>query len=702
MSRNSNSTRGKGTPGSRGHGKTESEKQRRDKEALKALYGKTKNVRFVRLVADPERTDALAPTDKEQASFPSNFAVLRRDEHDNLGYRIPRLIPGPHGEEVPMPEHRGRKPDSVLENGKDRKNEKMPEPYTKIRPGQPDLDAGVDGWIQPEDTEDFVTRGNRVDSLLETFHRLSDRIEYRKDENGEFVRDAKGRKIEERRIQHAKAFRAETSVLETQTHSDGVKSTKKTKTDASTVSYRDTIGAAPYLSRALQHMVKDGLIEEARLALEKIPEPLGRFYEQTYRGPHAHAKVNSFVFHLDSGHAHADLWPHTTYLTKEKTGVHGEETTVRRWDARASCHYGPGPGVTFWMRHFEALGDLEELAKVEPDAARAAGYTKMLCDKALDGCRARAEESYKKGAKKQAEALSRGEKFLEWIKPPDDYARDVRMANEMDRLLIWAIGDLGLEKDYVAIGKAEYREHLIAAYKDGTTGIRRDTPEDLEHIRKLVELSEEKARKDREAAEKALLEAQQLNEDAQRIRRQAETLRTGIDADVEAAKKARADAEGARKRIIDEAHKEAAPVLEDLRNREADLEKLEESAKLQGVSAAFEAVFPNKKPEAMSPAEILVDIRTGIKALQDEAVELQIKASLWDRAEALIRRVVEFLPEKLRAQVDEATAGDPGIPDLEIKTMPGLLSRLSRMIRRERRVEEPAQAAPENDGPNLG
>lgn len=463
-----------------------SPKQMADKDRLKERNRKEKKTRFIRVLSPAENSNPLLPTEEELTGFPSEFSALRRDEHDNLGYRIPRLVAGPGGDNVPLPELRGRKPKKEKTAGR---NQKIPAPYTKIQLGLPDLDAGVDGWIQPQNTQEFVVRGNRVDSLLEAFHRMSDQIIFRKDQNGEPILDSRGKKIEERRIQHVKAFRAETSALETKMRPDGTKRTELVKASASTVSYRDTIGISPGLSRTLQRMVEDGLNIEARRALEMILEPLGRYYESTYRGPETHAKVNSTVWHLDSEHAHVNLWPNTTYLTEARTGVNQKVVPVRRWDARASCHYGPGPGVMFWMRHFAALGDLDELATTEPEGAKNAGYTKMLCDQALESCRLRAETSYAEALAKKAETEARGENYSLWIKPPDDFARDLRLTQELDRLLSQAIRDLGLEKDFVAIGMAEYREHLVEAYREGNAGIRRVTPEDLEQIAKMVEFS---------------------------------------------------------------------------------------------------------------------------------------------------------------------------------------------------------------------
>jgi hypothetical protein len=619
-----------------------SKEQKRDKERLKDLHGKIKGTKFVRVRVAVTQPDDLTPDAKDLTSFPSEFAVLRRDEHDNLGYRIPRLVPGPNGEAVRMPEMRGRKKgekNGVKKLGTKKPgegNEKMPIAYTSIVPGQPDFDAGVDGWIQPSDTQDFVRRGNRMDSLLETFNRTSDRIVYEKDDDGKFVRDDKGQRVVLKRIPHVKTFRGESSMLETLVDAEGNKKTFAVKTNAETLSNRDMIGLSPYLSRALQRMTEDGCLLEGRQVLEAIMEPLGRFYEATYRGPETHAKLTSMVLHLDSEHAHYDVWRHETYLSTAATGVGEAVVPVRLWDAKAGCHYGPGPGVMFWMRHFDVLDDLQELGKTEPEAAQRAGYTKMLCEQAVAGCRRRAADSNKEAVAEKLAVEAKGGTYTKWIRPADDYARDIRVSREADRLLAQAIRDLGLERDYVSIGMAEYKAHLIEAYKSGETGIKMETPEDLAQVAKVAERAEKRAREEREAAEKALLEVIAEKEAVERLRDEAVALRADLDIDAAAAKaaltaaeKAQRDAETALARAEDAAQKQVEPIL-------ADAEKAVSEAELNGVRRLFSRFFPDRAPAGKSVEKIVEEIQKDVLATAE-----QTAAPILANARALEDRAVQ-------------------------------------------------------------
>lgn len=609
-SKKSNHTRGKGTPGSRGHGEDGSEKQMGDMKELKRL-SKTQGKKKV-WVPDPNA--------KERAAFPSNFSELRRDVKDNFCYRIPRTVPGPNGEDVPMPrqllEKRKKKPKRL--------NRVIPQAYTVVVPGQPDIDAGVDGWIIPNDTDQFVIRGNRMDSLLETFSRVGSKIFY--------DMDASGEKVETERIPYVKNWWAESSKLED--HGSG--GAEMVKTNATTISMRDTVGVSPGISRALQRMIEDGFVEEARQAAEATMEPFGRFYEGLYRGPKTNAKLTSMVGHaallpeLPAGHFHFDHWVNPTYLAEAETGVNREIVPVRCWDAKATCHFGPGPGVTFWMRHLDALGDLTELAKTEPEAAERASYTKMLCEQAMSDCRKRAEVAHKKALAEKSKVEAKGGTYKDWIRPPDDYARDVRIHRELDRIFSEAIRNLGLDKDYVAIGMAEYKEHLIEAYKAGETGIRMDTPEDLAQVARVAERAEKRAREEREAAETALAAVRLEKLELERLRDEVSALRADIDIDAEAAKASRAAAELAEKSAstVLAAAEEAArtkseSILAAARKIEKDVQVLmgaipakEDAATLRGVKAAFAAVCPGREPTTNTTEEIVVEIQNEIKKVR--------------------------------------------------------------------------------------
>jgi len=420
MSLASNTTRGKGTPGSREHGRDMSPKQVADQEKLKT---KSKNSR-VKFFAyeDPEA--------EELARFPSNFAALRKGADDTWAYRVPPLVPG-----ISVPAQTGKK----KKKGKGRKPQ-IKEAYREVRAGEPDIDVGVRGWVVPPKTEDFVTRGNRMDALLETF----DRVTKSKDKEDP-------RKVTD----YVRSFHAESIFLKKSAEGD----VEEEKGKTCTLTLRDTIGVSPALSRALQLMVEAGLVEEAREAIESIMGPLGREYEATYVGEATCVKVTSMVAHVTSGHFHFDCWGNDTYPKEAETGVDGKKITARFWDCKARCHHGPGPGMAFWMRHLEALGDLKLLAKTDPQAAKGFAPTRLLIKRNM-------AESKKRAAKQGR---------------PDDFARDIKMNAAIDCLL----GD-ALPANFVEMGRKAYREHLIEAYKNGFAGVRMSKPKDVEMVRKLA------------------------------------------------------------------------------------------------------------------------------------------------------------------------------------------------------------------------
>jgi hypothetical protein len=733
-SKKSNSTRGKGTRGSRRHGQDGSDKQKKDMRELKK-FSKTGGMKTVR-VPDPNA--------KQRASFPSDFGALRKNVTDNFCYRIPSLVLGPNGEDVPMPRQLLKK----RKEKEGRKNRAIPEAYTVVVAGQPDIDAGVDGWIVPDDTDDFVARGDRMDSLLETFSRVgSEKV---------FAENAKGERVEVGRIPRVKNWWAESSKLE-ENGSGGV---DRVKANATTVSMRDTIGVSPYISRALQRMIEDGFVEEARQAAEATMEPFGRFYEGTFRGPKAYAKVTSLVGHaelleeLPAGHFHFDAWVNATFLTEAETGVNREVVPARCWDAKATCHFGPGPGVTFWTRHLDVLGDLKELAKDEPEAAERAGYTKMLCDQSLEGCKKRSVEAYEKALAEKAKVEAAGGTFTDWIRPPDDFARDIRIHRELDRIFSEAIRDLGLEKDYVALGKAEYKAHLIEAYNSGETGIRMDTPEDLAQVAKVAERAEKRAREATEANERVLEAIKQEKEAVALMRQETDDLVADVKTDkialkaaLAAAEEAQRVAEAARDEAIKTAQKEAAPIFARARVAEEAVPKLEEAAKIQGLTAAYKAIMPDQEPVAVSAEGILEEIKTeiqehqattysnvfaaaelsgvqaafaavlpgqepiaktatgmvaeiatGIKNVRDTALtevakkeadlevreekleELQKKAGLWDQIQPLLDRVLGSLVGAAKESFDKAKGADDGRPLTKSSGWAAALVRVSQVL----------------------
>lgn len=536
----SNTTRGGGTRGSRRHGWDMSEQQRKDQEQLKK-FSKNAPKKFI-LVADP---DAV-----ELAAFPSEFSALRRGQKDNLGYRIPQVVPG-----EPV-EPRGR---PAKEDKRAGAKQKIKPSYRVIRPGEPDIDLGVKGLIQPTDTEDFVRLGDKMDAALETFDRVT--------------------KVGG--VTYARTFHGESSSLE----DVGGGIIQRLNAKKSSLTMRDTIGVSPGLSRALQRMVEDGLIDDAREAIESIVEKLGREYEQLFRGPKTHAKVTSIVPHFTSGHFHVDLWVHATFLAKTKHGVEETEIPIRLWDPKAHCHHGPGPGVVFWNRHLETLGDLGELAKIEPKAAERASVTALMVNQAIDGCKKRAAAANRKQSLKSADDG-------DYVRKADDFGRDIKIHRIIDDLLISA-----LPAKYVEMGQIEYRAHLIEAYKEGTTGVRMNTPEDLAQVTKLAKRTLERAEAEKKDATELLRSAQiDLETEITWSEREIEESQTDLawrqleleraeDANAEAFFSARAAeqisselvkaASGEFQIAKEKALMEAAPILDRARDREAKVSREE-------------------------------------------------------------------------------------------------------------------------------
>jgi hypothetical protein len=537
MGKGTNTTRGRGNRGSRGHGRDRSKKQLADIGQLKK-FAKRTTQKFI-AVPDPDAA--------ELAAFPSNFGALRRDETDNMGYRIPKVVPG-----EPV-DARGRKKKKKKRAGAKRK---IKMPYREIRPGEPDIDAGVAGWVQPKDTADFLKLGNRMDSLLETFDRVT------------WVGG----------IPYVRSFHAESTKLVDV--GGGIVAQIKAKADSVTI--RDTIGVSPGLSRALELMVNAGRIEEVRAAIESILEPLGKKYETMFRGPRASAKVTSAVPHIQEkdGHFHVDLWVHSTYLAEAEHGCERLPIPVRFWDAKALCHHGPGPGIVFWKRHLDVLGDLDELAKTEPEAAERAKFTELVCTQAMESCRKRAREEHEKQLSREEEA--KGEVSNNWIRPSDDFARDVRIHQEIDELLANA-----LPSEFVEKGRQEYRHHLIEAYKAGTTGVKLKTPEDTEKVKKIAKRALTRAKNYRAAAASELKVFSEVAADVMKAKAEADIIRTESErlhndatADAAAAKQALHEAELDRR---------AAAAAKEVAKAEADIIRTESERLRNDATAATAA-----------------------------------------------------------------------------------------------------------------
>ncbi len=134
------------------------------------------------------------------------------------------------------------------------------------------------------------------------------------------------------------------------------------------------------------------------------------------------------------------------------------------------------------------LGDLDQLGETEPEAAERAKFTELVCTQAMENCRKRAREEHEKQVSREEEA--KGEVSQNWIRPPDDFARDVRIHQEIDALLANA-----LPAEFVEKGRQEYRAHLIEAYKAGTTGVKLKTHEETEKVVEDGEESPDKSQK---------------------------------------------------------------------------------------------------------------------------------------------------------------------------------------------------------------
>lgn len=645
-SKKSNSTRGRGTSGSRDHGQDLGPAQRKHSDELKK-FSAVKGFKTVRIPT---------PGENEREAFPSSFQSLRKGVKDNFGYRIPRLVPDHNGGEVALPEHRGKKPKKRRRG----RPQKITEAYRVIAPGEPDIDAGVDGWIKPENTNDFVTLGNRMDSLLETFNRL---------ENVKIKTQINGKEIVEIH-KKLKTRKAEALRLEDQ----GSGEAKLVEGNAATVSMRDTLIASPFVSRAIQRMIEDGFLEEAKQALEAAMEPLGREYESIFRGAKTTAKLTSMVPHVGSGHFHYDCWVHSTYLGEAEIGPNRELMPVRLWDPRALSHHGPGPGVTFWTRHFDVLGDLEELAKTEPEAAEIAGYTKMICDQALSGCQTRAEDAYKKAISEKDKVEAEGGVYSRWIRPADDFARDIRITRAIDRILAIAIGDLGLEKDYVEMGREEYRKHLIDAYKSGTTGVRMETPEKLETVKKLAERAEKRVREAGQENREVLVAIKNEKKVAQKLKREAEALVRKAVSDKAALK---VEAEGLRAKTVSSALAQVfreffpkqKPVKQDeIGLRQEIVQKLANFVR-RGFQSALQSLFPDRKLVGRSSKEMSDELKAAAVEFRVGAEVAVVDAVLGNNLESL-RAAGKNPVEELKAELARLQESEKKLRDFAKLVVP--------------------------------
>lgn len=459
--------------------------------------------------------------------------------------------------------------------------------------------------MQPADTKTFVDLGIRMGQLLTTINRVEG-----------VVGKGKGPKLVTRK--------GEASRLEDQ--GGGV--VEWVDAAAGNVGMRDTLTVSPAISRALQRMIADGHTAQARVACEDAMWEIGIAYEETFRGAGTWAKVCSMVPHVGSGHFHFDLWVHSTYLTTVEVGTAGKLVPARLWDARATSHYGPGPGVTFWTRHLDTLGDLDELAKTEPEAAARAGYTKMVCEQAIFGCEKRSAQSHAKAVAKKAEVEASGGVYKKWIRPADDCCRDIRITLAVDQAMSRAIRAQGLAIDYFEIGRLEYRMHLIEAYAAGNTGLRMDTAQDLETAAGVAKRAEARVREEREAADAALIAATAEKAEAIRIRDEMTALIAGVDAGLLSIADDRAATTEAL-RVAKEDRRAAASLLATLEAREANLS------------------------------------------------ELTHKAGLWDRAEGMLARVAALWTPAEKTQMVTIAAADQGTTPLAgITTINRVLARV--------------------------
>jgi hypothetical protein len=383
----------------------------------------------------------------------------------------------------------------------------------------------------------------------------------------------------------------------------------------------------------------------------------------------ASAKVTSAVPHIqeEDGHFHVDLWVHSTYLDLAEHGCERNVIPVRFWDAKALCHHGPGPGIVFWQRHLEVLGDLDELAKTKPEAAERAEFTEIVCKQAMESCRKRAREEYEKQVSRKEEA--KGEVSNSWIRPPDDFARDVRIHQAIDELLGNA-----LPAELVEKGRQEYRDHLIEAYKAGTTGVKLKTPEDTEKLRKMAKRALSRAKNYRAAAASELKVLSEVAADVTKAKAEADIIRTEAQrlhndatADAAAAKLAlqaaeldRLAAATAKEVAKTQAEREAASIVK-MANQ-----KLSAVISREGAVAQREAALPARVAAAEASG-----LRLAIKFLfnlesKDSAVE-KLKGEIVSGIETFKKSLEENIWKKVFQSVAKRFPRSSEAKDVEVE-----------------------------------
>jgi hypothetical protein len=235
--------------------------------------------------------------------------------------------------------------------------------------------------------------------------------------------------------------------------------------------HRKTVDVSPALSRAIQIMIEQGRVKEARKILDDLVIPLSKRFELIFPG----SKVVCVGWHVKSGQLHLDLWVHSTRLETVLTGLKKKAETARLWDKYSLCHFGNGPGICALNRHVAALGD---------EAAD-------LCPGIVDEVReaiARAEE---RGAER--EARGRGAGLAN---------RDIAIHEAFDEIVSAA-----LPNEYVAQGMEVYRRYLRDFYLAG--GDQKMKPEHEAEMEVSIAARLAKAKKAQEDAELARNTAQE-------------------------------------------------------------------------------------------------------------------------------------------------------------------------------------------------
>lgn len=218
---------------------------------------------------------------------------------------------------------------------------------------------------------------------------------------------------------------------------------------------RKTIDVSPGISRAIELMIKAGMVAQARGILEKLQFELAGEMEKVF----PQGRVIACAWHCNSGMPtkpgilHLDVWMHSTKLETLILGTKKTLTLVRTWEDHGLDHCGPGSGICAWDRHMHALGG--EMEKLAPG----------IC------------YEVRKAIKfNEKRAISRDR--------PGSANRDIRLHRKFDELM-----RRDLPAEFVEAGMAAYRTHLRQVYEGGDLKILQaaSDPEKFEKRKKFLE-----------------------------------------------------------------------------------------------------------------------------------------------------------------------------------------------------------------------